>query len=494
LDTLKSDKSFEQRRYETIRRNAPAIGWAGIRGALAAAEAPVTEALERRRKTELLSTLAEGIKPEQVRSIIDTNYKIPMVRGKLVADDGEPIQDLLDRNYNVDKALAARDNFYETFLLKQDQYDIDELHEWEAMVRGETDYNTIITFSGYREEYDDGTPESHEKLLRAGQKPYWRRGMFRVAHAKGGKAHIFSYSIDNCSNELMREVARREFGYEFKAENSLDMLGERLQLKIDDDSWRFIAPRLVAHGDKFLSEKHGGEWKHGYDPAAGVRRAQSFVESQTQIVDSLLAIDSRLAIRHSTYEGYAAEWEQKLYDAMALLEKRLDFGKENEAIVDYGSSSSGAGAAARAEGKVYDACGMVIGGNALNGSQAGTGEQSGEKSLMELRDKKIACANCNEKVIVPHNDLEAGKLSCSECGYWLDVCTGKNGFTKGAGSRASEPSGMEILADWFRQEKQDSQIKKMAERRAQAELGGNTTYLDKKRYEKQLRENMRQAA
>jgi hypothetical protein len=34
----------------------------------------------------------------------------------------------------------------------------------------------------------------------------------------------------------------------------------------------------------------------------------------------------------------------------------------------------------------------------------------------------------------------------------------------------------------------------MAERRAQAELGGNTTYLDKKRYEKQLRENMRQAA
>lgn len=437
---------FEYRFYEAMRRTAlaPAIGRVGIEGAQEAE----LQKLKKRRKTELLSFLAEGIKPEQVRSVIDTHYPIEMIDGHLVADDGEPIGHMLGRALGADRALAEQDEFFEPFLVKQTRFEIDELHEWEAMGRGETDHNTSITFSGYTEEYDDGTDESHVKLIRAGKKPYWRRGMFRVAHAKNGKVHIFNYSIDNCSVELMTEVARQELDYEFEADNSTDMQGERIRMQIDDDSWRFIAPRLVARGDKILGEKHGGVWEHGYDPVTGVRRAQAYVESQTQIVDSLLGIDEQLAVKHSTFDAYSAAFELKLYDCLALLEKRLELGREADPVVDYEAASGGAGDMARAQGKSYDACGVEVGSN--QAEHASTGTKTGLESLKRLENKKINCYSCKKDVVVPKKDLDDGKLSCSKCGYWLEVCTGESGFKKGFNKIATKVfSALDIITATF---------------------------------------------
>jgi|GEM_PF-2366450 len=426
--TILPDPKFEQRHYEAIHCEilAPAIGKVGIEGT----QKHGLERLKKRRKTELQSTLAEGIKPEQVRSVIDTHYPIEAVDGKLVAEDGEAIENMLERALVADKKLAAEDEFFAPFLVKQTQSEIDELHEWEAMVRGETDYNTVITFSGYREEHDDGTKEAHNNLKRAGQKPYWRRGMFRVAHAQDGQVHVFNYSIDNCSAGLMAEVARRELGYEFQVNDSTGMLGERIHQQVNDDSWRLIAPRLVAAGDKILGEKYGGVWKHGYKPTDGVRRAQAFVESQTQIVDSLIDIDQQLATKHPTFEAYCSAFEAELYNCMALLEKRLDKGREREPIVDYGAASSGAGSVARSEGKVYDACGLVINGGQAK-QAASAADKTGLESLKRLENKKINCIACKKEVKIPKKDLNKGVLSCSACGYWLDVCTGRKGFNEG---------------------------------------------------------------
>lgn len=437
---------FEYRYYEAMRHAilAPALGRIGIGGT-----AEEFQKLKKRRKTELQSTLAEGIRPEQVRSIIDTHYPIEMVDGKLVAEDGELIEDMLERALEADKILAAQDEFFAPFLVRQTQSEIDELHEWEAMVRGETDYNTLITFSGYREEYDNGTQERQTKLKRAGQKPYWRRGMFRVAHARDGEVHVFNYSIDNCSVELMAEVGRQELDYEFEAKNSTDMLGERVRKQINDDSWRFIATRLVTCGDKILGEKHGGIWKHGYDPEVGVRRAQAFVESQTQIVDSLINIDEKLAQKHPTFEAYSAAFETELYNCLALLEKRLDSGRENELIVDYDAASSGAGSIARSEDKVYDACGVVIGVSQAEHA-ASTADKTGFESLKRLENKKIRCYACKKEIVVSKKDLNKGKLSCNECGYWLDVCTGKSGFKEGSKKISKKVfSALDIIAATF---------------------------------------------
>lgn len=441
---------FERRHYEALHREAlvPAIG----NTAIASLRSEELARLKKRRKTELQSSLAEAMKPEQVRTIIDTHYPIEMVDGKLVAEDGEPIEDMLQRALEADRQLAESDEFFAPFLVDQTQYEVDELHEWEAMARGETDHNTCITFSGYTEEHDDGSPETHAKLIRAGKKPYWRRGMFRVAYARGGKLHVFNYSIDNCSVELMTEVAAQELNYEFKARTSNDMLSERIPLQIEDGSWRFLAPRLVAHGDRFLSKKYGGIWKHGYNPQEGIRRAQAYVESQDQIVNSLLAVDQGLAFEHASYESYEEEFMLEFYDCIALLEKRLELGRENEPIVDYAAAAGGAGSIARAEGKVYDACGMAIGVNGLQPTHASAATKTGFESLKRLENTKINCRACKEKVKVPKKDLDKGMLSCGECGYWLNVCTGASGFKKSQENLVNRSlSGFDILAaGWHR--------------------------------------------
>lgn len=479
---------FEYRYYEAWRRAglASASGKVGIKGAQEAE----LQRIKKRRKVELQSTLAEGLRPKKLRGVIDTYYPIEVANGQLVADDGEPLDDMLNRALDADTRLAEEDDFFAEFLPQRTRYELDELHEWEAMVRGEADYNTVITLSPYSEEYDDGTEEAHKKLIRAGQKPYWRRGMFRVAHARGGKIHIFNYSIDSSSVELMAKAAARKLDYKFEAKSSTGMLGERIRRQINGDSWRFIAPGLVAEADNMLAEKNGGTWRHGYSPVDGVRRAQAFVESQVQIVDSLIGIDEDLAREYSTFEDYCVAFELKLYDCLALLEKRLELGYESVPIANYEAASSGAGSTARSEGKVYDACGVIIGGTQA-GQAASATVRTGFESLKRLEHKKISCYACKKEVVVPKKDLDEGKLSCRECGYWLDVCTGKSGFKEGVKKEAEKTvSGFEIIADWFRKEKRQTEIRNFAKKQARIKSGDNASEFDIKRHEKQIHQKL----
>ena len=125
---------FEYRFYEAMRREAlaPAIGKVGIDGA----QDTELQRLKKRRKVELQSTLAEGMRPENLRTVIDTHYPIEMANGRLVADDGEPLEDMLNRALVEDTILAEKDEFFADFLPQVTSHELDELHQWEAMARG----------------------------------------------------------------------------------------------------------------------------------------------------------------------------------------------------------------------------------------------------------------------------------------------------------------------------------------------------------------------
>jgi hypothetical protein len=49
-------------------------------------------------------------------------------------------------------------------------------------------------------------------------------------------------------------------------------------------------------------------------------------------------------------------------------------------------------------------------------------------------------------VVVPKKDLEAGKLTCSDCGYEVDVCTGKSETKKRPSKQGVNPSFFDVLA------------------------------------------------
>jgi hypothetical protein len=446
---------FERRYYETLRRHAlaPAIG----NLALKAANNEELEGMERRQYEEITSGLAEALP-----GVVKTEYPFEFKNGKLVASDGESIEELLENGLKDAIRMAEVDNFYAGYLPYRARHELDELHEQQKMATEDTGFNTIVAFSPYTEELN--SPETQNKITRGGQKPYWQRGMLRISHWDGEQLHMFTRSIDKSSVDLFRRVADKHFDYQFNAHNSTEMLGERLHLNVEDESWRTLADSVVATADKILGERLGGVWHQGRTKQEA-KDLQVFVESEAQVIGSLLQIGRELAGQHARFESYKKAFDHEMYNHIALLEKRLELGA-TEKIVDVRAASGGAGSMARAEGRSYDMCGNVIGaGNSVSNAAAETGFES----LTRLANKKVECPECKAKVIIPTEDLKAGRLYCEECDYGVDVCTGQK-FSrghKGGYKNQAEPNVFEVISMDLAKYKQEEQQKELARKQAE---------------------------
>jgi hypothetical protein len=450
LDTTEvQTEVFEKRNYERLRneKHARDLGQTALKG------------YEQRRYDEITSALAEALKPEEVRSVINTYYPLELSdENKIVAKDGEPIEDMLVRALHNDIKKANRDEFYKLFLPSRTRHELDELREQQFMATQGPDYNTLVTFSPYSEEYDT-SEEANQKLITAHQKPYWKRAMLRVTHWDGENLHIFTRSIDNASVSFLKEVAKEHFDYKFGADDSTSMLGERIKMSLKDESWKDLAEQTIQTADRLLNKRFGGLWRQG-NRINEIKDSQSFVESQTTIINSLLEIDSNLAGEHKDFESYKKAFDQQMYNHIALLETRITAGV-NEEIVDIGLASLAAGNVARAEGRSYDMCGYVI----SPGSEANAAVQTGFESLMRLAGKDVECPFCEKKVVVPTEDLSKGKLYCQNCDLGVDVCTGTK-FSKGKSKPATMKFGFvdiltKELADWNRNYYLQQQEKKL---------------------------------
>lgn len=416
-----ANENFERRYYEARRRVAAARELGRI-GVVSVLDQETLQGLEQRRRDEIISGLAEGL-----HGSVSTEYAFGMQEGKLVAEDGEPIEDMLWRALDDANAAASDDEFYGKFLPQRTQHELRELIEQEAMARGERNFNTIVTFSPYSEELH--TPATEKKLVISGQKPYWRRGMLRVSHWDGQKLHIITRSIDDSSVALFKDVAMQELGYEFRAQDSTAMLGEQIYMRHEGEAWTQLADAVVATADKHITQKTGQSVHQGV-PASRARDTQSYVESQTSIINHLLAQGHELSARHAHYEAWKSEFENVMYKHVALLDERFIAGQRtqiSEQVV--ADAADAAGARADASGKSFDMCGHVL-------NARGTSAQTSSfESLHRLIGKKVQCPNCKEKVVVPTEKLEKGHLYCSGCHLDVDVCTGKSKQAKPKATR-----------------------------------------------------------
>lgn len=486
VPTETKDKTFEQRRFELLKQKQAAydVGRVAISG------------YERRHYDEITSGLAEALS-----GAVSTHYTFELKSSQLVAEDGEPIEELMLRGLHKDIKKASKDPFFE-FLPQRSRAELDNFRYAQAMANGEVEHNTLLEISVLTEELNT-SETNRKKLIEAAQKPYWGRTMTRLSHWDGEKLHIFTMSSDNLpasetyghvapdqsSLSLFQEAAKRKLNYQFKATNSGDMLAEPIRLKIEDNSWKTLASDIITEVDKILAEHHGGIWRQGR-PEVEAIDLQKYVESQKTILDGLFRAEKRIAKESKNQAHYQRVFERELYNCIALLEMRLQQGRPRDEVIDYEAASVGAGAIAQAEGKVFDMCGELV-----VADQANVATQTGSETLERLINKKIHCPECTKEVVVPKDDLQDGKLSCRECGYWLDVCTGERGFAKkNEKTTDSELSGWDIIAEWFRKDRQDREIKKAAEQQAISELGDDITYLDKKNYEKRIRKSFGLAA
>lgn len=427
VETLdKQSKTFEQRRFDA---RVLALASEAGRIAINSAEQDYVTDLDRRFKDEMTSTFVEALKGE-----VDTHYEFELVDGRLIAEDGEPIEVILQRGFRADNEKAAEDNFYE-FLPGRSWAELENFRKFEAMARGEVEGNSLLEVSVYNEELDTDAI-SRKKLIRGAQKPHWGRSMIRLSYWDGQKAHIFTTSSDNLiaaerrmirpeeqSTNLLRLATSQVTGYEFAAKDANGMLAEPIALDLTNESAFGLTKKIAKQVDGILATRYGGEWQQGRQAGESIK-LHEYVMSQTQVWEGFKQAEEDLRASSISYEGYKHLLDQEIYKCIALLEMRLENGVTDEQIIDYGAASGGAGSIAASEGRSYDACGMVINASETN-TTPGLAGQSGKESIMRLKNKLISCPECKQKVIVPEDDLEAGKLSCTNCNYCIDVCTGK---------------------------------------------------------------------
>lgn len=459
-ENVTQPQNFNRRYYETIRR-AGALANLG-RVAISGMHLEELKGYERRQYDEMNSALVEGLMGK-----VSTHYTFELQNGKLVARDGEVIENLMDRGLEDARGLAARDHFFASFLPQRAEHERQEHLENQQMANGLTNFNTIVTFSPYTEELATNE-ENNKKLVQGAQKPYWQRSMLRVSHWDGRELHVVTRSIDNSSVELLHRTAGHSLNYNFKADSSTQMLGERIHLNLHPEEFENLPDKIVVEADLILSARRGGNWQQGR-PEEDAENLQNFVNSNSAIVEHLIGVGRQLSLAHNTYALYRQAFDSEVYNHLALLEERLK-RHNNAEVVDMFSAVQAAGLIAEAKGRVYDMCGMVIGPREENNSSA---TETGFESLRRLDGKKISCPECKNKVVVPKADLEAGKLSCSDCGYEVDVCSGKTKKSKISKAKAKpkQPDFFdELAADLRKYADQISQARSRTQQTKEAKI------------------------
>ncbi|MBI2592319.1 hypothetical protein HYW36_02465 [Candidatus Saccharibacteria bacterium] len=167
-----------------------------------------------------------------------------------------------------------------------------------------------------------------------------------------------------------------------------------------------------------------------------------------------------------------------------ILDRLASTGDKASAI----ESAGYYGSEARANGVRYEgACPSGPGGIA---AQEAAALAHGQR-INQDPTKCVTCPACRKTVDLPKDLFKKKIYHCVEC-----KTTYKNGekidhrTLESYGVKKKNFSAMDILGDWWRRQKQEDEIKTAAGKQAKAELGRDVTYLDKKRYEKQIRQKL----
>ena len=397
--------SFVERWYSQARRlaSAPAIGRTSMQETVIG--------LETRFDVEVASGFSEAL-----RGKVATHYEFDVDEvGHILAPDGEQLEIMMLRARQEAYELATKDPRMQ-FVVDRFETEVNELHEQQRMVQGESEHNTIITFSPYTQELI-GQPD----LLKAGyQRPELLRSMVRVSHWDGRKMHIYTRSLDNSTLELLGLTAGDALGHTFASNGSLGMLGERIHKSVSKDEVEGMLKIICSRFDKHLFARTGKYSEQGaYAPDN--KDLLAFVQAYPNVLANIKAEARALAKTAKTYEEFEELFNGCLYKHLALYEKLLaGEGLSSESISD---QASGAGESAAEAGTTYSLCGTVVSGTAgLNTLGMLTGFESVglavrlkeiEKLQSEKRDG--ICVTCGSSGSVYGCGL------CSRCNkVWCD--------------------------------------------------------------------------
>ena len=366
-----------------------------------------------------------------------------------------------NNGYQRASALAIEDGRFE-FYAQLSKAELDNAQKQEELIQvGDPFAMVELSLAG-----DDLA--SAEMLKKIGRDPELRRAFLRVSVYDGARFSIYSESIDGMDRIDGLDIARGWGKWEeakiglAHSSSSVDILNNPIILsgqELPIDEMHTLAAELVEAYDERLRLRTGKIHRSGRSPEDSVHTYE-FVLNNPDLMNAHMEGLCDMAKSNLDAQDLAKYSEDLRYDIMSSFKKRLegtwvDSGSLGQSVAD-------AGASERAAGTTYFGCDGAVGAgtNIANGGYA----NNGEKSLMDLSGKKIQCgnSNCKKKVVVPDSDLIAGKLSCTECGLQLDVCTGEMKFKKDSENKAAKITSQESpLAKWNREYDEKKRLDKL---------------------------------
>lgn len=395
--------------------------------------------LERRFDVEVASGFSEALNGKVI-----TEYSFGTENGKIVAEDGEPLEDMMLRSRRAAYELAATDPEM-SFVADRFEAEIDELHMQQRMVGGREEHNTLIKISPMTMELSN-----RPDLLKQGyQRPDLKRSMMRISHWDGKKMHILTRSLDNSSLDLLSETATEAFDENYTDMSSLQMLKKDVMRTMSLDEARTLLDYASTAYDKHLYRETGRTSNQGAYAPEDVDLLR-FVESHPDILANVKKEVGEFVLLCETYDEFDSRLTSCLYRHLALYEDLLSGGSYDvQAISD---SASGAGNRAAEQGTVYSMCGDLIAAN----TPGLLGTQTSFESLrladrQQVIDKLIAdkrsgrCLTCGASGTVHGCGLcgRCNKIWCDEYkatgkGLDLDKVTKRAGVTLRAEKKAAK--------------------------------------------------------
>lgn len=222
-----------------------------------------------------LTYLAEGIDAPLI-----TRFEQHMVGGRLEAIDGTPLRQMLKNGLETAVKGAKEDSRY-AFHAQRAQNDLFELDAVEAMMRGEANINTIISFSPFPHE----ALEEHGKglLVTRGYQPDRKLSFLRIYQNAGdGRLQTSTISLDNSNLDGFRDIAAK-YGVKIPDNETSDFFGQYLIGLQEERALANLEQELIVHYDTFLNSITGLNYYQGRASADRIN-PWDFIESQKDLV------------------------------------------------------------------------------------------------------------------------------------------------------------------------------------------------------------------
>lgn len=277
-----------------------------------------------------------------------TSFEYEFDGRELYASDGGNLRDVFDKAVTGARQAAAADPRLKFEVDRR----VEERNELDEMIKMASGHgaNTMVVVS----DRPNALEHVHEDI--GGYNGQRRQAMLRViSRTEGGKIRITSQSLDK-SDRTGLEAIYSYFG--LRPEPG-ELLGQRINVEMDDYSQAFLSDTLTRQYDKTLEQKYGQPFQAGRTPAE-TENTYDFVLAQQDLLEAFIA--KPVAADEDLY-GLAAALEERWNSRhrMPYLSQSGTLDKDLPSISAAQTEMALAAARAVSAGKTFSGCGMSVG-------------------------------------------------------------------------------------------------------------------------------------